>query len=153
VSKRSFILASCLLLLAFLLASCYLASGERVETTPLAGMLPGAHTARFVSADGEDYLTIETGIPTAPFIVEVAVQTEQGELAVTVLDSRQEDLLVVTARLDVQDSGQTTVRADGDGKILLRITAVEARGGAYTIRYRLAAPLTPTPTSPPTPAP
>lgn len=153
MTNRWGILAICLLLLSFLLASCYLVSGERVETIPLEETRPGVYTVQFVSSDGEDYRSLETGIPTAPFIVEVGVRTEQGELVVAVLDPRQEVQLAVTARLEVQDSGQATVRADGDGKILLRITATEARGGAYTVRYRLAAPLTPTPTSPPTPAP
>jgi 5-hydroxyisourate hydrolase-like protein (transthyretin family) len=153
MSKRWTILASCFLLLSFLLASCYLVSGERIEKLPLEGMQPGVYTVRFVSADGEDYRDIETGIPSAPFIVEVNAETKQGELIVAVLDSRQEDQLVVTARLDVRDSGQTTVRTDADGKIMLHITATEAHSGAFTIRYVLAAPLTPTPTAPPTPAP
>lgn len=151
--KRWVTLASSLLLLVLLLTSCYLVSGERVETTPWEGMQAGLYTVRFVSADGEVRRTIETGVPLAPFVVEVSVQTQQGELVVVVLDSTQTNLITVTARLGIPGVGQTEVYADEDGRLLLHVKATEARSGVYTVSYRLAAPLTPTPTPTRTPLP
>jgi hypothetical protein len=153
MSKRHLFLFTALPMLLFLLASCYLVSGERVETIPMEETRPGVYTAQFVSADGEDYDAIETGIPKAPIIVDVSARTDQGELIVVILDQDQSSAVTVTARLGVQDTGQATVRTDAEGKFMLRIIATESRSGAYTVRFRLVAPLTPTPTSPPTPAP
>jgi uncharacterized protein (DUF2141 family) len=152
MSNRWGILASCLLLLSFLLASCYLVSGERVEETPLVDLEQGVYAVQFVSSDGQGLRTIDTGIPTAPFVVQVTAETAEGEMTVQVL-SGGESIITVTARPDMPDSRQVTVRADPEGKLTLRITAIEARGGAYTVRYRLAAPLTPTPTPTVTPKP
>jgi hypothetical protein len=146
-------LASCLLLLSFLVASCYLVSGERIETAPFEGTQAGLFAVNFVSSDGQINRTIDTGIPSAPFIVEVSAETDQGELTVEILDLRGDTAATIVARLGVPESDQATIRTDVDGLFTLRITSIEARGGSYTVYYYLAAPLTPTPTSPPTPAP
>ena len=153
MAKRWGILASCFLLLLFLLASCYLVSGERIETAPFEGTQAGLYAVTFVSSDGQINRTIDTGIPSAPFIVEVSAQTDQGELTVEILDLRGETAGTIVARLGVPDNGEATIRTDVDGLFTLRVTSIEARGGSYTVNYYLAAPLTPTPTSPPTPAP
>jgi len=153
LSKRWAILASCLLLLSFLVTSCYLVSGERIETAPLEETQAGLYAVTFVSSDGQTYRTIDTGIASAPFVVEVSTQTEQGELTVEILDLRGDTAATIVARLGVPESGQATIRTDVDGLFTLRLTATEARSGSYTVYYYLAAPLTPTPTSPPTPAP
>ena len=153
MSKRRLILLPTLLMLLFLLVSCYLVAGEQAETVPMDENRPGAYTVGLVSADGEGYRTIEAGLPSVPVIVDVSAQTEQGELVVAVLNLDGSPVVTATARFGLQGQGKGATRTDEVGRITLRITTAEARNGTYTVRYRLAAPLTPTPTSRPTPAP
>lgn len=152
MSKRWRILASGLLLL-FLAAGCYLASGQRVETEPLEENRPGVHTVRFVSADGQSYQEIPAGFPNAPLIVVVSAEVEQGQLVLELLDDSGDPVVTATARLGPSEVVSGTVRTDGQGRFTLRVEATEAHRGSYTLRYRLAATPTPTPTSPPTPTP
>jgi hypothetical protein len=152
MSRRWRLLASCVLLL-FLLAGCYLVSGERVDTMPMTETRPGVYTVRFVSADGQAYRDVQTGMANVPVIVDVSSQTQQGELIIAVLDVYSSPEFTVTARYGLQGQGNGVIRTDDEGRITLRIGATEARSGAYTVRFRLQVPPTPTPTSPPTPAP
>ncbi len=152
MAKRWRLLASGSLLL-FLVAGCYLASGQRTETAPLQEDGPGAHTVRFVSADGQTDQEILAGPPNAPIIVAMSAQVEEGQLVLEVLDAGGDPVVTATARLGPSEMVSGTVRTDDEGRFTLRVRATEAHGGSYTLRYRLVAPLTPTPTSPPTPTP
>ena len=153
MSKRWPLLLAAFLAALFLLAGCYLVSGERVETFLIDETRPGVYTAHFVSADGRQYREIEAGLPGVPVVVDVSARTEEGQLVLELLDIDYAPALTVTARFGLQGQGSAAVRTDGAGRIVLRISANEAHEGTFTLRYRLAAPLTPTPTSPPTPAP
>ena len=148
MSRQWRVPASCLLLL-FLVAGCYLVSGERAETRVLEGDLPGSHTVRFVSADGQRYQKIAVGPPNAPLVVELSAATEQGQLTVGVLDRGGDPVFATTASMGLAEVVSGTVRTDEEGRLSLLIEAIEAHSGSYTVRFRLAAPLTPTPTSPP----
>lgn len=152
MAKRWRVLASGLLFL-FLVAGCYLASGQHVETEPLEEDRPGIHTVRFVSADGQTCQEIPAGLSNAPLIVVMSAEVEQGQLVLELLDSSGDPVVTATARLGPSEVVSGTVRTDGQGRFTLRVRATEAHRGSYTLRYRLAATPTPTPTSPPTPTP
>ena len=141
------------LLLLFLAAGCYLVSGERAKTLVLEGDLPGSHTVHLVSADGQKYQKIVVGPPNAPLVVELSAATEQGQLMVGVLDGSGDPLFATTASMGPAEVVSGTVRTDEEGRLSLLIEATEVHSGSYSLRFRLVAPLTPTPTSPPTPAP
>lgn len=153
MSRRWPRLVSTLLMLLVLLAGCYLVSGERVDTMPLTVTRPGVYTASFVSADGQAYRDVQTGIATAPVVVEVSSQTEQGELVIEVLNVASSPVFTATARFGLPGQGSGVIRTDSAGRFVLRITATEAHSGTYTVRFRLQVTPTPTSTLPPTPAP
>jgi hypothetical protein len=130
---RPFVAA--LLPLALLLAGCMLTSGGRM--TEDAGATAGNRSVSFVSAEGEEQLSLPTGAPGAPLRVIVILEAEQGELRLDVLDDQGGVALSVQSRPDEQVTRSGGTTADSSGALRYRLAARGARNGGYQILYQL----------------
>lgn len=146
----------CLILVLLLvpaLAACYLVSGERTEEATPNPLGEGRLEVHFVTADGQVDREIRIGVAEVPVLVDLTVQAQQGELTLALLDSTFNPVLTVTGRYGLEGRGSSVVKSDAEGRLLFRITANEAREGAYLVYYQVQVLPTPTPTVTPTPEP
>lgn len=153
MTKRLWCCIMLLLLLVLPLTGCYLVSGERTQEATPNPQGVGTLEVRFVTSDGQMDREIMLGVPKAPVLVDMVVRAEGGELTLSFLDPEFNPLLTVTGGYGLEGRGSAEIQTDERGRLLVRITANEARDGAYTIRYQLQVLPTPTPTVTPTPEP
>lgn len=142
-----------LILLMPALAGCYLASGQRVLSATPNVQGAGQEAVQFVTSDGQMEGEILLPVPGVPVRVEVTATVRSGELVITLLDASANVALSVAGRYGLEGQGGAVIQSDAQGRLHFRVTANEAREGAYAIRYQLLVLPTPTPTSTPTPAP
>ena len=138
-----------MLLLIFLLAGCYLASGERVTSEDASTEEGGQISGEFVHADGTTQREITVGQPAIPVQIEASASVEWGELTLEFLSPDGSPALLVEARYGRAAEGIGSLTTDDNGQVRYRVVTREARGGTYLIQYRLQ-PI-PTPTPLPTP--
>lgn len=122
-----------MLLLAFLLSGCMLASGEQsvVDLQPAGGSV----STSFVSAEGEDLRTIKTDAGQTVNMV-VFVDVAEGELRVDMLDPGGSVVFSTQGRAGERVTHSGRVTADGEGLVRYRVVAHSARKGRLELFYQ-----------------
>ena len=121
------------LLVAFVLSSCMLASGEVTSAdTPAAG---GNVSVSFVSAEGADTRSLNTGRAGTLNVITI-VSADQGSLTVELLDPSNSVIYAVTSRPGEPVTKSGSVATDSSGQVRYRVSATGARNGNYQILYQ-----------------
>lgn len=119
------------LLLAGLLSGCLLISGE--QTTLDLASEGGNVLTTFVSAEGNEVRSIDTGAPGAEFQVITVVEVDSGDLELALIQPDGAVAYAISARPATQVTRSGPVRADDEGRIRFRVAAQGARDGTYQI--------------------
>jgi len=124
--------------LALLLSGCLMMSGEQTsaDAQPTGGNL----STTFVSAEGGQERTIETGAGPTMLNVIATVKVQQGELQLEVLAPNGGVVLSVQGRPDEAVTKLGKAPTDSEGKLHYRIIARGARNGSYEVFYQPAEP-------------
>ena len=124
--------------LALLLNGCLLMSGEQSTTDTQA--TSGNFNTTFVSAEGGQERTIQTGVGSATLSVIAWVRVQQGELRIELLDPNGAVAISIQGRPDEQITKSGNVPTDSEGNLRYRVIARGARNGGFQVLYQLAAP-------------
>jgi hypothetical protein len=125
-------------LFSVLLSGCLLISGEQstTDTQPTGGNF----NTTFVSAEGGQEQTFQTGAGPATLNVIASVRVQQGELRLELLDSNGAVVISVQGRPDEQITKIGKVPTDSEGNLHYRVIARGARNGGFQVLYQLNAP-------------
>jgi len=134
------IIGRCWLIVALglLLSGCLMMSGEQTSSDALPD--GGNLSTSFVSAEGGQERTIETGAGPTTLKVIVTVEVHQGELRFELLAPSGGVVLSVEGRPDEAVTKLGKVPTDSEGKLHYRIIARGARNGRYEVIYQQAEP-------------
>lgn len=113
------------------LAGCVLVSGEETTIDLVEG--GGNVLTTFVSAEGAEVRSLETGAPGAELQVIAVVEVETGDLQLELIQPDGAVAFVVSARPNTQITRSGGVRADDEGRVRYRVSATGARDGAFQI--------------------
>lgn len=113
------------------LSGCLLISGEATTIDLVEG--GGNLLTTFVSAEGDEFRTVETGLPDAEVQVIAVVEVVSGDLQLAVVEPDGAVAFVVAARPATPVTRSGGVRTDANGRIRYRITAQDARDGVYQL--------------------
>lgn len=113
------------------LSGCLLISGEATTIDLVEG--GGNVLTTFVSAEGGEERTLETGRPGAELQVIAVVEVDTGDLQLALLQPDGAVAFAVSARPAVQVTRSGTVRADDEGRVRYRVSATSARDGMYQL--------------------
>jgi hypothetical protein len=115
-----------------------LMSGD--QSTTDAQATGGNFGTSFVSAEGGQEQTFQTGAPSASVNVIASVRVQQGELRLELLDPNGAVTISVQGRPDEQITKIGKVPTDSEGNLHYRVVARGARNGGYQVLYQLNAP-------------
>jgi hypothetical protein len=124
--------------LALLLSGCLLMSGE--QSTADTQATGGNFNTTFVSAEGGQERTIQTGVGPATLSVIAWVRVQQGELRLELIDPNGAVAISIQGRPDEQITKIGNMPTDSEGKLHYRVIARGARNGGFQVLYQLAAP-------------
>lgn len=113
------------------LTGCLLISGEQTTLDLADG--GGNLLTTFVSAEGSEERTVETGSPDAEVQVIAVVELQSGDLELAVLQPDGAVAFAIGARPATQITRSATVRTDAEGRLHFRVQAQGARDGQYQI--------------------
>jgi hypothetical protein len=118
---------------SMLLAGCMLMSGQRGTTAiePDAG----STSVLFVSADGADQRTLDTGRPGTLEVI-ASLRADDGDLRLDVLDPNGAVVFSLQSRPGEQVTRSGQVATDAEGRLRYRVLARGARNGGYELLYR-----------------
>jgi hypothetical protein len=118
-------------LAACALSGCLLISGEATTLDVVDG--GGNVLTSFVSAEGSEERTLDTGAPGAELQVIAVVEVKTGDLELAVLQPDGSVAFAVSARPATQITRSGAIRADDQGRVRYRVRAQGARDGTYQI--------------------
>lgn len=116
-----------------LLNGCLLASGRRTSSDVQAQS--GNVTTTFVSAEGEETNTVETGAAGDVAVIAI-VGVEQGQLRLDMLDQNGSVVFSVDGRPNESRTFQGQVATDDRGRLRYRVFARQARNGSVQLLYQ-----------------
>lgn len=123
--------AAAALLGAAALSGCLLVSGEATTIDLAEG--GGNVLTSFVSAEGAEMRTLDTGVPGAEVQVIAVVEVETGDLQLALLQPEGAVAFAVAARPAAQITRSGAVRTDDAGMVRYRVSATAARDGSFQL--------------------
>lgn len=118
-------------LAAVALNACLLVSGEETTIDLVEG--GGNVLTTFVSAEGAEVRTLETGAPGAEVQVIAVVEVNTGDLQLELIQPEGSVAFALAARPNTQVTRSGGVRTDDEGRVRFRVSATAARDGAYQL--------------------
>lgn len=113
------------------LSGCLLVSGEETALDLVEG--GGNVLTTFVSAEGSEVRSFETGAPGAEVQVIAVVEVNSGDLQLALLQPDGGVAFAVSARPNTQVTRSGAVRADDEGRVRYRVAATAARDGTFQV--------------------
>lgn len=113
------------------LSGCLLVSGEETTLDLIEG--GGNVLTTFVSAEGAEVRSLETGVPGAEVQVIAVVEVDTGDLQLELMQPDDGVAFAVSARPNTQITRSGGVRADDEGRVRYRVRATGARDGTIQI--------------------
>jgi hypothetical protein len=125
---------------SLLLSGCLLLSGE--QTSADAQPTGGNFSTTFVSAEGGQERTIQTGAGPTTLNVIATVRVQQGELRLEMLEPSGAVAISIQGRPDEPVTKLGKIPTDNEGNLHYRIVARGARNGSIEVLYQPAEPKT-----------
>jgi hypothetical protein len=131
---RALLIVLCSLFSVFL-TGCLLMSGEQRTTDAQA--TGGNFNTTFVSAEGVQEQTFQTGAPSVTLNVITWVRIQQGELRLELLDPNGAVVISIQGRPDEQITKVGEVPTDSEGNLRYRVITRGARNGGFEVLYQM----------------
>lgn len=120
--------------LALSLSGCIVISGAQNSTD--ARPAGGNTSMTFVSAEGSEVYTLETGASKAAMNVIVLMTVQEGDLRLEVLDEQGSVVMAVSSRPGQPVTRSGTISTDERGDLRYRVVARGARNGSFQVLYQ-----------------